>query len=266
MSLSYSTNRKLRYLGLTALFASLLVTSCSPRGFLKNPKIIENYNLYFSQLGIKPVDYANLSEQDWWESFYCRLINIEASHLKHYIHLERNTELDSLIKYTETRGDQFYSDEVGVVVYLTLGDNSGPIANVSYFRILNKKSFSGDRSLELLIEKGVEVSWEYLTKRITKRHTYDVVLKKEGIPWILYRFKISKVASDEQGLFNTALRLSCDKYYCVTGIDGTRRMLLAENRRRYDDLIIPESAGHKIVARLFDKAIRTFNQYYNMEK
>ena len=181
MSLCYPINGKLKYLGLVALCAHLFLTSCSSGCFLRTPKIIENYDLYFSELGIEPVDNAKLSEHDWWESFYYRVVNIEASDLKHHFQLEHNTELDSLTKYTETRGEQFYSDEVGVVVYLTLGDNSGPIANASYFRILNIKSFFGARSLELLIEKGVEVSWKDLTRRITKRHTHDAVFKNEGI-------------------------------------------------------------------------------------
>lgn len=263
MSLCNSKNSRLKYFGFTVFCTSLLITSCSSRYLLKTPHRIQNYSLYFTELGIEPVDYESLSEQEWWESFYQSLLNIEASDIGHHIQMENDTELDSLEAFIESRGEQFYSDQFGVVKYLTLGDNSRPTANVSYFRILYARSLSATKVLEFLIEKGVEVTWKDIAGEMKADGTLNVSPKDQETPWILYRFKISKLADDQMGTFNRSLNLSCDKYYCVTGSDGTRRVLSAEGKRRYEDLIIPESGGYEILASLFNSAARAYNEHYD---
>jgi len=263
MSLCNSINGRLKYLGFTVCCTSLLITSCSSRYLLKSPHRIQNYSLNFTELGIEPVAYESLSEQEWWESFYQSLLKIEASDLGHHFQLEYDTEFDSLEASIETRGEQFYSDQFGVVQYLTLGNNARPIADVSYFRILNVRSLSATKVLELLIEKGVKVAWKYIPGKMKEDHPLNGGSRGEETPWILYRFKISKLAGDQRGTFNRSLTLSCDKYYCVTGTDGARRVLSAEGKRRYEDLIIPESGGYALLASLFNNAAKAYNDYYD---
>ena len=263
MSLRNSINGRLKYFGFTVFCTSLLITSCSSRYFLKTPHRIENYSLYFTELGIEPVDNENLSEEEWWESFYQSLLDIEASDIGHHFQMEHNKELDSLETFIESRGEQFYSDLFGVVKYLSLGDNSRPIADVSYFRIMNARSLSATKVLELLIEKGVEVTWKDIAREMKADGTLNIDPSEQEIPWILYRFKISKLADDQMGTFNRSLTLSCDKYYCVTGSDGTRRVLSVEVERRYEDLIIPQSSGYEILATIFSTAATAYNEYYD---
>ena len=93
--------------------------------------------------------------------------------------------------------------------------------------------------------------------------TLNIDPSEQEIPWILYRFKISKLADDQMGTFNRSLTLSCDKYYCVTGSDGTRRVLSVEVERRYEDLIIPQSSGYEILATIFSTAATAYNEYYD---
>jgi hypothetical protein len=255
-------NGRLSYFGLIALCIFTVNTSCSAKHQIRIPPQIENFQLNITERGIEPVDSENLAEQEWWESFYQSLLNIEASDIGHHFQMEHDTELDSLEAFIESRGEQFYSDQFGVVKYLTLGNNSRSTADVSYFRILNARSLSATKVLELLIEKGVEVTWKDMPGKMKADVTLNVGPEDQETPWILYRFKISKLADDQMGTFNRSLTLSCDKYYCVTGSDGTRRVLLAEGKRRYEDLIIPESGGYAILASLFNSAARAYNEYY----
>jgi hypothetical protein len=253
----------LSYFGLVAICIFTVNTSCSLKHQIRIPYRIEHFQLDITERGIEPVDTENLSEEEWWESFYQSLLNIEASDIGHHFQMEYDTELYSLETFIESRGEQFYSDQFGVVKYLTLGDNSRPTADVSYFRILNARSLSATKVLELLIEKGVEVTWKDISGEMKRDVTPKVSPKDQETPWILYRFKISKLADDQMGTFNRSLTLSCDKYYCVTGTDGTRRVLSAEDERGDEDLIIPESEGYEILASLFNSAVRAYNEYYN---
>ena len=263
MTICGSINGRLSYFGLVALCIFTVNTSCSPKHLIRIPHKIKNFQLNITEKGIEPVDNENLSEQEWWESFYQSLLNIKASDIGHHFQMEHDTELDSLEAFIEFRGEQFYSYQFGVVKYLTLGNNSRSTADVSYFRILNVRSLSATKVLELLIEKGVEVTWKDIPGKMKADGTLNVDPKDQETPWILYRFKISKLVGDQKGTFNRSLTLSCDKYYCVTGSDGTRRMLSAEGKRRYEDLITPESGGYAILASLFNGAARAYNEYYD---
>lgn len=255
-------NERLSYFGLIALCIFTVNISCSVKHQIRIPHQIKNYQLNITARGIDPVDRENLTEKVWWESFYRSLLYIEASDIGHHLHMVHDTELHSLEAFIESRGEQFYSDQFGVVKYLTLGNNSRSTADVSFFRILNARSLSATKVLELLIEKGVELTWKDIPGKMKTDATFKVGLDDREIPWILYRFKISKLADDQMGTFNRSLTLSCDKYYCVTGSDGTRRVLLAEDKRRYGDLITPESDGYAILASLFNSAARAYNAYY----
>lgn len=263
MTIRSLVNTSLSYFGLVAICIFTVNTSCSLMHQIRIPYRIEHFQLDITERGIEPVDTGNLSEEEWWESFYQSLLNFEASNIGHHFQMEHDTELYSLETFIDSRGEQFYSDQFGVVKYLTLGDNSRPTADVSYFRILNARSLSATKVLELLIEKGVEVTWKDIAGKMKRDGTPQVSPRDQETPWILYRFKISKLADDQMGTFNRSLTLSCDKYYCVTGTDGTRRVLSAEDKRRYEDLIIPESEGYEILASLFNSAVRAYNKHYN---
>jgi hypothetical protein len=252
----------LRHLAVITLCTSALISSCSSRQLLKTPHKIEDYNLHFGESGIEPAEYGDLSEQEWWESFFQDFLEIDASNLGYYFHLERDTELELLADLIKSKGDQFFSDQVGVVMYLTLGNNSEPLADISYFRLLEVRSLLAYRQLELLIEKGVEVDWEDICKKMKVEYSLDGGKEEQGTFWLLYRFKVSRLIGDPKGLFNRAFTLSCDKYYFLTAIDGTRRMLLAERKRRYEDLIIPESAGHRKIQTVFESAVVAYNAHY----
>jgi hypothetical protein len=120
--------------------------------------------------------------------------------------------------------------------------------------------------LEFLIEKGVEVSWEDIPDKIRSKYTLDGDSEDQPTTWILYRFKISRLVDDQRGLFNRAFTLSCDRYYCFTGVDRTRRVLLAEGNRRYEDLIIPQSEGFPILDRILKNAISAYDAHYRALK
>ena len=221
-----------------------------------------NFELRFAEAGIEPAEYGDMSVQEWWQSFYQYLVKIEASELGSYFRMEHAPELDCLVEIIESEGGQFYSDQYGVVKYLAFGNDSTIIPDVSYFRLLDIHSFSASRRLEFVIEKGVEVTWEDIPDEIKSKYTIDEDTEDQPTTWILYRFKISRLVDDQRGLFNMAFTLSCDRYYCFTGIDGTRRMLLAEGNRRYGDLILPESNGYPIVERIFRNATKEYNAHF----
>jgi hypothetical protein len=221
-----------------------------------------NLQLKFTKTGIEPADCGDMSVQEWWQSFYQHLVKIEASKLGSYFQMEHDPELDSLVETIESGGGQFHSDQYGVVKYLSFGNNSSIISDVSYFRLLDINSHSASRRLEFLIEKGVEVTWEDIPDEIRSKYTLDRDSEAQPITWILYRFKVSRLVDDQRGLFNRAFTLSCDRYCCFTGIDRTRRVLLAEGDRRYGDLIIPQAEGFSILDRIFKNAIRSYNCYY----
>ena len=263
MTIRSLVNTSLSYFGLVAICIFTLSTSCSLERQIRIPYRIENFQLDITERGIEPVDSKNLSEEEWWESFFQSLLNIEASDIGHHFQMEHDTELHSLETLIESRGESFYSDQFGVVKYLTLGDNSRPTADVSYFRILNARSLSATKVLELLIEKGVAVTWKDIAGEMKRYGIPRVSPRNQETPWILYRFKISKLVDDQMGTFNRSLTLSCDKYYCVTGSDGSRRILSAEGKRRYEDLIIPESEGYEILTNLFNSSARSYNEYYD---
>jgi hypothetical protein len=221
-----------------------------------------NFELTFTKAGIEPAEYEDMSVQEWWQSFYQHLVKLEASALGSYFRMEHEPELDCLIEIIESAGGQFFSDQYGVVKYLTFGNNADIIFDVSCFRLLNFYSLSSSRSLELLIEKGVEVAWEEIPDEIRSKYTLDGDSEAHPTTWILYRFKISRLADDQRGLFNKAFTLSCDRYYCFTGIDRTRRVFSAEGNRRYGDLIIHQSEGFPILDIIFRNAVRSYNTYY----
>jgi hypothetical protein len=261
MTFFSSINETLRYLALVILCTSALLSSCSSKSLLKTHHQIENYKLHFSELGIEPADYAGLSEQEWWESFFQYCLGIEASTLGYYLGLEHDTELHSLVELIESRGNHFYSDELGVVMYLTLGDNSKPVADVSYFRLFNLETTFTDRQLELLVEKGVEVAWADIPGGKKVESSLDEDTKNQGKFWILYRFKISILVGDHEWLFNRAFTLSCDKHYCLTRIDRTRQVLFLDSKGRYDDLIIQGSEGYQTIEKLFESAVAAYNAH-----
>jgi hypothetical protein len=43
----------------------------------QNPHRIENCELNFTVRGIEPFDKANISQQEWWESFYQHIVHAE---------------------------------------------------------------------------------------------------------------------------------------------------------------------------------------------
>ncbi|UCE81868.1 MAG: hypothetical protein JSV47_08960 [Deltaproteobacteria bacterium] len=225
-----------------------------------------NFELRFTEAGVEPAEYSNISVQEWWQSFYQYLVKIEASELGSYFLMEHDPELDCLVEIIESEGGQFYSDQYGVVKHLSFGDNSSVISNISYFRLLDIHSLSASRRLEFLIEKGVEVSWEDIPDKIRSKYTLDGDSEDQPTTWILYRFKISRLIDDQRGLFNRAFTLSCDRYYCFTGVDRTRRVLLAEGNRRYGDLIIPQSEGFPILDRILKNAISAYHAHYKTLK
>jgi hypothetical protein len=250
------------YLYLIFLSTFLLLSSCSTKYQLRKPSGIGNFELKFSEVGIEPVEYGNIPEPEWWESFYIYIGNIESSDLGNYLQFELDSKSISLVDLIETRGEQFYSNQFGIIRYLSFGNNSEPIANISYFRILNSRSTSGSKRLDLLIEKGVETSWRNIQEKIKTNGQLDKESQNKSTPWILYRFLISKVIDDQRGLLNRAFLISCDKYYCLTGMDGTRRVFLSGDKKRYDDLIIPENEGYPIVDKIFKNAISAYDAHY----
>jgi hypothetical protein len=252
----------MRYTYLIILSTFLLFSSCSSRYVSTKPSRTGNYELIFAEAGIEPAEYGGISVQEWWQSFYQHLIKIEASELGSYFGMEHDPELDCLVETIESAGGQFYSDQYGMVKYLSFGNNSNIISNVSYFRLLEIDSISASRRLEFLIEKGVEVAWEDIPDEIRSKYTLDGDSESQPTTWLLYRFKISRLLDDQRGLFNRAFILSCDRYYCFTGIGRTRRVFLAEGHRRYGDLIIPQSEGFPILDRIFRNATRSYNSYY----
>lgn len=266
MTLCKPFNRGSRYFYLLLAATSILFSSCSSRYLLKAPHRIENYELNFTERGIEPFDKANMLEHEWWESFYQHIVHIEASDLGHYLQFEHNTELDSLVALIATRGEQFYTDQFGIVVYLVLGNNSRRIADVSYFRIAGAQSLAASKRLELLLEKGVKVPWKDIPEKLKRDDTSETGARDRRTPWILYRFRISKLIDDQRELFNRGLSLSCDRYYCFTAGDGTRRMLLAEGGRRYSDLVIPESEGYAIIQQIFRNAAQEYIAHYKCLK
>jgi hypothetical protein len=266
MNCHSSIHEKLLYLYLLTAFVSILFSSCSPKSLIGTPQQIKRYEISISEQGIEPVDYENLSEQEWWESYYQYIVNIEANDFGHYFKFERERQLELLVEFIETRGDQFHSDKFGIVKYLAFGNNSGPITNSTYFRILSTQSLSASKRLELLIEKGVEVTREDIDEKMRTSDNLNEKSQNRSTPWILYRFLISKVIDDQRGLFNRALLLSCDKYNCLTGIDGTRRVALAKGKRRYGDLITPESEEYEIVERIFKNIVEEYNAHYKFLK
>lgn len=223
---------------------------------------MDRFELRFTKAGIEPTDHGDMSVQEWWQSFYQHLVKLEASELGSYFRMEYDPELDCLVEIIESAGGQFFSDQYGVVKYLTFGNNSNIIADASYFRLLDIYALSASRSLEFLIEKGVEVAWEEIPDEIRSKYTLDVDSEAHPTTWILYRFKISRLIDDQRGLFNKAFTLSCDRYYCFTGIDRTRRVFLAKGNRRYGDLIIPQNEGFPILDRIFRNAVKSYNFYY----
>lgn len=259
-------NRGSRYFYLLIAATSILLSSCSSKYLHRAPRRIENYKLNFTERGIEPFDKANMSHQEWWESFYRNIIDIEASNLGHYFQFEHDTELDSLVVLIETRGEKFYSDQFGMVAYLVFGNNTRRIADVSYFRIVDAQSLSASKRLELLLEKGVEVPWKDIPDKLKSDNTSETTAKDQGTPWILYRYRISKLIDDQRGLFNRGFSLSCDRYYCFTTGDGSRRMLLAKGRRRYSDPVIPESEGYTIIQEIFRNTAQEYIAHYKFPK
>jgi len=262
MTFGKPINRGLQYFDLLIAATCILFSSCSSRYLLKVPHRIENCELNFTERGIEPFDKANISQQEWWESFYQHIVHIEASDLGHYFQCEHDTELDSLVALIATSGGQFYTDQFGIVAYLGLGNNSRRIADISYFRIADAQSLAAYKRLELLLEKGVEVPWKDIPEKLKRDNTSETGAGDQSTPWILYRFRISKLIDDQRGLFNRGFSLSCDRYYCFTAGDGTRRMLLTEGRRRYSDLVIPESEGYTIIQQIFRNATREYIAHY----
>ena len=259
-------NRGSRYFHLLIAATCILFSACSSRYLLKARHRIENYELNFTERGIEPFDKANISQQEWWESLYRNIIDIEASDLGHYLQFEHDTELNSLVALIATRGGQFYTDQFGIVAYLGLGNNSRRIADISYFRIAEAQSLANYKRLELLLEKGVEVPWKDIPEKLKKDNTSETTARNQITPWILYRFRISKLIDEQRGLFNRGFSLSCDRYYCFTAGDGTRRMFLAEGRRRYRDLVIPESEGCTIIESIFRNAAQEYIAHYKCLK
>ena len=259
-------NRVSRYFYLLIAATFIVFSSCSSKYLHRAPCKIENYKLNFTERGIEPFDKGIMSHQEWWESFYRSIIDIEASNLGHYSQFEHDTELDSLVALIETRGEQFYSDQFGMVAYLVFGDNTRRIADVSFFRIVDAQSLSASKRLELLLEKGVEISWKDIPDKLKSDNISETTARDQSTPWILYRYRISKLIDDQRGLFNRGFSLSCDRYYCFTSDDGTRRMLLAKGRRRYSDLVIPESEGYTIIQEIFRNAAQEYIAHYKFPK
>ena len=255
-----------RYFYLLIVATSILFSSCSSKYLLRAPHRIENYELSFTERGIEPLDRANMSQEEWWELFYRNIVDIEASDLGNYFQFEHDTELDSVVELIATRGRQFYAEQFGIVAYLGLGNNSRRIADISYFRIADAQSLAAYNRLELLLEKGVEVPWKDIPEKLKRDNTSETDSRDQSTPWILYRFRISKLIDEQRGLFNRGFSLSCDRYYCFTAGDGTRRMLLAEGSRRYSDLVIPESEGYAIIENIFRNAAQEYSVHYKCLK
>ena len=266
MTFSKPFNRGSGYFYLLIAATCILFFSCSSKYLLRAPRRIENYELNFTERGIEPFDKTNMSQQEWWEIFYRNIVDIEASDLGHYLQFEHDKELDSLVALIATRGGEFYTDQFGIVAYLGLGNNSRRIADISYFRIAEAQSLANYKRLELLLEKGVEVPWKDIPEKLKKDNTSETTARNQSTPWILYRFRISKLIDEQRGLFNRGFSLSCDRYYCFTAGDGTRRMFLAEGRRRYSDLVIPESEGCTIIESIFRNAAQEYIAHYKWLK
>jgi hypothetical protein len=250
------------YFLVTLAFISLLLSVGCSKHLVRAPDKLENYDITFTDKGIEAVNYQDMSHQEWWESFYRHISALEASDIGYYIGFEYDSLFEEILELMKKEAKHFYTDQFGTVKYLDLGDNSAQISNVVYLRIVNVRSLSASRQLELLIEKGVEVVWETIPEQMRSGVTLNGGLKEESTPWILYRFKISRLIKDQNSLFNKAFLLSSDKYYCITSIDGARKMHLAENKKRYGDLILPESKGYATLEKLFKKALEDYLSHY----
>lgn len=246
-----------------ALISFLFSAGCS-KHMVRVPVKLENYDITITDKGIEAVHYQNMSHQEWWESFYQNASDFEASAIGYYIGFEYDNQLEELLELMKKEGKSFYTDQFGKVEYLDLGDNSSQISNVSYLRIVDVRSLSASRQLELLIEKGVEVAWETIPEYLRSSAAFnEEEAEEQSTPWILYRIKISRLIEDKSAPVNKAFLLSSDKYYCITSFDGVRRMHLAEGKRRYGDLILPESEDYVTLERLFRKALEDYLAHYS---
>jgi hypothetical protein len=246
----------------TLAFISLLFSVGCSKHLVRAPDKLESYDITFTDKGIEAVNYQDMSHQEWWESLYRHISDLEVSDIGYYIGFEYDSLFEEILELMKKEGKHFYTDQFGTVKYLDLGDNSAQISNVVYLRIVNVRSLSASKQLELLIEKGVEVAWETIPEQMRSSATLNEEAKEQSTPWILYRFKLSRLIEDQNSLFNKAFLLSSDKYYCITSIDGARRMHLAEGKKRYGDLILPESKGYATLEKLFKKALEDYLAHY----
>ncbi|UCG12891.1 MAG: hypothetical protein JSU72_20895 [Deltaproteobacteria bacterium] len=250
------------YFLVTLAFISLLFSVGCSKHLVRAPDKLASYDITFTDEGVEAVDYQNMSQQEWWESFYRHICDLESGDIGYYIGFKYDSQFEKLLELMKKEGKAFYTDQLGMVEYLDLGDNSAQISNVVYLRIVGVRSLSASKQLELLIEKGVEVMRETIPEQIRSSATLTGGSKEQGTPWILYRFKISRLIEVQNALFNKAFLLSSDKYHCITSIDGLRRMRLAEGKKRYGDLILPESKGYATLEKLFTKALADYLEHY----
>jgi hypothetical protein len=263
MTSQQPTHRTFYFLVTLALISLLFSAGCS-KHLVRAPLKLVNYDIIFTDNGIEAVHYRNMSRQEWWESFYQNMSDFEASDIGYYIGFEYNNQFEELLELMKKEGKSFYTDQFGEVEYLDLGDNSSQISNVSYLRIVDVRSLSASRQVELMIEKGVEVAWETIPEYLRTSAAFnEEEAEEQSTPWILYRFKISRLIDDKNALVNKAFLLSSDKYYCITSFDGARRMQLSGGKRRYGDLILPESEGYVTLETLFKKALEDYLVHYS---
>ena len=254
--------KKSRYLNLVMVCLSLVLPSSCSKYRVREMVQLGSYEITFAEKGIEAQNYDNIPLQQWWALFYQHFVNIDAGKAAQNSHFEQKDQFETLVRLIEMKGKEFVHDHVGTVKYLELGNNSGPIANVSYFRILEGQSLSPVRQLDLLIEKGVEVSWKSISEKTKSISPFRGESRNQGIPWILYRFRVSRLVDDQRKALSTTISLSCDKYYCVTATDGTRSIFLTNSKRRYQESIVPENEGYEIIDRLFENAIEAYSAYY----
>jgi len=223
---------------------------------------IENYDIIITRKGIQAADYSSFTKSEWWELFYQHLAKTEADNTILYPQFQRDPQFDAFLHLLEHIGQEGFDDRLGEFKYFELGDNSGPVADISYFRILNEKKDPSYRRLYLLIQKGVEIKSNNFPKEVKESTTFSHLKEKEGIFWILYRFSISRMIDTKEKSYNLPFYLSCDKHFCVTDTNGIRRVFHSKAKAHYRDFITPECKGYDTIKNLFNRAINQYILYY----
>jgi hypothetical protein len=219
---------------------------------------VGRYRLRISEHGVSVATDRNVSEEVWWEGFYQYIVNLKASHDGESLQLQQDVQLTSLLKHIVECKRYFYHHEFGRIDYCELGSRDNMLSNVTYMRIVDDQSIAGLKRLDLLIEKGTRSDSVCLPQEISENQRFKNEVRNGGTPWILYRFLVSKMLNAERQLFSTAFLLSCDKWYCVTGIDGTRLLFFARDKERHRDLFSPGTEGHATLEKIFTDAVEAY--------